>query len=849
MATALSSRLWTRFTDLRRSLVLAALAAGAASCGGESTPSEPIGKDGQNLTGESALSTLATSLSVQASKSNLTWRPGAPLDYRVPAQPLAAEPKAATLAAQVVPTVPDGATVAYSSIMGTMYTMRRFNGKHTALLIEPSALDTIGLARVRQMLDEHDILYETLQVVTNGEPNGMDDLLHIAIVPETCPGAIGCGWLGWNGLEVVTDLLDDPGYIQVTLHEMLHNFDRLSDYLFNSPDKAHSWTVFTEWYVENYLQKVAFGLNPVDQLDRNVRDALNGFESYPGSNWEMCVRRAECGQDGGMAVATEGGVLLRATQLHGAAAMRGWAAMVDQLIARDGWESWNMTPEQRVDLLEESIARSVQKNTSCYFDFWRWPVSGLVRGPLEQAFGVQNANCIDNDHDGFTEIAHDCNDANAAVNPNAVETVNGVDNDCDGAVDDLPYNEASEAGGDFPNDPGSARNIASDAHILGSMATNDDVDFFKFHLNAAATMRFTFTSLRMRENPPTFTGWLWVIDPSGSAVASEWLWEGANKIFKPTLSAGDWTLLVAGNAGPYEIISQHDYVIPMAQDQWPVTFTPRAASPVTGQPNRYRVPVPTVQPPLLGTPGLMARFWIQRFGFVGEVPATSTTPFDWVAPAGTSPLDLTYRVQFTASQTPVYPTSQYEPLLGPRSWYSIDVGSVGQSGSFMRFDDADLTVVGAGANIGGNADAFRFAYQTWSGNVEVIARVVSLQPSDPSAMAGVMIRDSANPGSRNALMAINASNALTFQRRTSTGGGTTTTPAGMATPPYWWVRLVRRGSAITAYSSADGTSWAPAGSASMSMASTVSAGIAVTSHTTALTASAGVDHVVVRTPQ
>jgi PKD repeat protein len=42
---------------------------------------------------------------------------------------------------------------------------------------------------------------------------------------------------------------------------------------------------------------------------------------------------------------------------------------------------------------------------------------------------------IDNDGDGFSSFA-DCNDNNAAINANATEVCDGVDNNCDGTVDE-----------------------------------------------------------------------------------------------------------------------------------------------------------------------------------------------------------------------------------------------------------------------------------------------------------------------------------------------------------------------------------------------------------------------------
>lgn len=45
-------------------------------------------------------------------------------------------------------------------------------------------------------------------------------------------------------------------------------------------------------------------------------------------------------------------------------------------------------------------------------------------------------NAVDNDFDGYTELQGDCNDANAAVSPADVEVANGLDDDCDGSIDE-----------------------------------------------------------------------------------------------------------------------------------------------------------------------------------------------------------------------------------------------------------------------------------------------------------------------------------------------------------------------------------------------------------------------------
>ncbi|HEY0976052.1 MAG TPA: putative metal-binding motif-containing protein [Flavobacteriales bacterium] len=54
-------------------------------------------------------------------------------------------------------------------------------------------------------------------------------------------------------------------------------------------------------------------------------------------------------------------------------------------------------------------------------------------------------DCPDNDADGFTTCAGDCDDSNLAVGPGAVEICNGIDDDCDGIVDEsCPLGQACD---------------------------------------------------------------------------------------------------------------------------------------------------------------------------------------------------------------------------------------------------------------------------------------------------------------------------------------------------------------------------------------------------------------------
>ncbi len=44
--------------------------------------------------------------------------------------------------------------------------------------------------------------------------------------------------------------------------------------------------------------------------------------------------------------------------------------------------------------------------------------------------------CTDTDGDGFCAETDDCDDGDASVNPSAAEVCDGIDNDCDGTIDE-----------------------------------------------------------------------------------------------------------------------------------------------------------------------------------------------------------------------------------------------------------------------------------------------------------------------------------------------------------------------------------------------------------------------------
>ena len=215
-------------------------------------------------------------------------------------------------------------------------------------------------------------------------------------------------------------------------------------------------------------------------------------------------------------------------------------------------------------------------------------------------------------------------------------------------------------------------------------------------------------------------------------------------------------------------------------------------------------------------------------------PATGA--FSWTPatslPAGVYPLTL----RVTDNGSPA--KSDFETLAItvtstlPSPWLSGNLGTVGLAGSATA-SGGSFTVSGAGAGIGGSADACHFVHQSASGDCNVQFRVQSLSSGGANAKVGVMIRDSLAPNAMAAGVWVTPGGAIQFTRRTSTGGSTAVTSSTGKAAPYW-VRLVRSGNNFKAYSSANGSSWTRLGKNNISipMGANPLIGIAVTSGST-----------------
>jgi hypothetical protein len=179
----------------------------------------------------------------------------------------------------------------------------------------------------------------------------------------------------------------------------------------------------------------------------------------------------------------------------------------------------------------------------------------------------------------------------------------------------------------------------------------------------------------------------------------------------------------------------------------------------------------------------------------------------------------------------------------PAPWTTRDIGNVGTPGT-ATYNSGVFSVRGAGADVWGTADAFRFVYLTLAGDGEIRARVASVENVAAWVKAGVMIRQSVDPGSAHGFVIVSAGKGIAFQRRAVAGGTTTGTSGGTGTAPKW-VRIKRRGSVVTASHSDNGTTWTDIGSDTLALNGPVLIGIAVSGHSTTRTAMAVFDSVTV----
>jgi hypothetical protein len=174
-------------------------------------------------------------------------------------------------------------------------------------------------------------------------------------------------------------------------------------------------------------------------------------------------------------------------------------------------------------------------------------------------------------------------------------------------------------------------------------------------------------------------------------------------------------------------------------------------------------------------------------------------------------------------------------------WTNSDIGDVCTPGSFTDLGSDVFEISGSGVDIWGTDDSFHYAFKPLTGDGQITVRVASILPEPPLnewTKAGVMIRDTLDPNSAHAMMAVTPNyqpdgtgpqgHRVSAQGRLAAGDGSFHVSSGNMSGPMC-VRLIRQGDTFTAYYYDNGE-WIEQASTDIVMTDPVYIGMVVTSH-------------------
>jgi len=186
----------------------------------------------------------------------------------------------------------------------------------------------------------------------------------------------------------------------------------------------------------------------------------------------------------------------------------------------------------------------------------------------------------------------------------------------------------------------------------------------------------------------------------------------------------------------------------------------------------------------------------------------------------------------------------------PNSWLNEDIGAVGIVGE-VCYEQGVFEVKGSGSDIWNANDQFHYVYQPFTGDGEIITRVVSQSNTNAWAKSGIMMRSDLSSDSPMAMMAMSPNpNGLgvsyTMQHR-AVKGQTMNVPSNILGPVSagyaYYLRLVRQGDVFMGYASTTNGSWTLLGTRTIPMNQTIYVGLSVTSHSNSILSTAIFDNV------
>lgn len=177
----------------------------------------------------------------------------------------------------------------------------------------------------------------------------------------------------------------------------------------------------------------------------------------------------------------------------------------------------------------------------------------------------------------------------------------------------------------------------------------------------------------------------------------------------------------------------------------------------------------------------------------------------------------TVTINFKDKNDPCYP------------WLSADIGNTSKSGAFYR-NEKIYTLSGSGNDIWGSSDGCHFAYQLFSGDFEIVAKLKSIDNTNAWAKAGLMAREDLNGNSKNIFICITPENGSSFQWRAETGGETSSSRQPDEIKAPYWIKLSRKGNTFTGYTSQNGKNWTETGNQPVNINKNIYIGMVVSGH-------------------
>ena len=163
-----------------------------------------------------------------------------------------------------------------------------------------------------------------------------------------------------------------------------------------------------------------------------------------------------------------------------------------------------------------------------------------------------------------------------------------------------------------------------------------------------------------------------------------------------------------------------------------------------------------------------------------------------------------------------------------KKWNQMDIGRTSQKGTTFCLVN-NFIIETAGYDIGDNKDAFHFYYSEQLGDGGMIVKVNHIKNTHRWAKAGLMVRQSLAPESKNIFIGLTQGKDLVITERTANSINTNEVTNFPLRIPLF-IKIMRTGNRFTTYHSDKGFLWEKICTINLNMPDKVYIGMAVSSH-------------------